>query len=193
VMASIKGTQTEKNVLTAFTGESAARNRYTFWAAAAKKEGFVQIEAIFEETANQEKEHAKRLFKFLEGGEVAINIGLPAGTVDKTLVNLAHAAEGEEYEWQHMYPDFAKVARAEGFELVAKTMESIAVAEKFHGERYRKLAMNIEKGLVFKREDPATVWRCRNCGYIHVGQNAPDVCPACVHPMAHFELVPGNW
>lgn len=193
IMASIKGTQTEKNVLTAFTGESAARNRYTYWAAQAKKEGFVQIEAIFEETANQEKEHAKRLFKFLEGGEVEVTVSLPAGTVDKTIVNLRHAAEGEEHEWQHMYPDFAKVARAEGFEVVAKTMESIAVAEKFHGERYRKLAMNIDKDLVFKREDPQSVWRCRNCGYIHVGKEALELCPACAHPKAHFELAACNW
>ncbi|MDD4017872.1 MAG: rubrerythrin family protein, partial [Kiritimatiellae bacterium] len=140
-----------------------------------------------------EKEHAKRLFKFLEGGEVEVQIGLPAGVIDKTIVNLRHAAEGEEHEWQHMYPDFAKVARAEGFEVIAKTMEAIAVAEKFHGERYRQLAMNIERGLVFKREEPKTVWRCRNCGYIHVGESAPDICPACAHPQAHFELVPGNW
>lgn len=192
-MASIKGTQTEKNVLTAFVGESAARNRYTYWASQAKKDGFVQIESVFEETANQEKEHAKRLFKFLEGGEVEFCAALPAGVIGKTMDNLIHAAEGEEYEWQHMYPDFAKVARAEGFEDIAKAMESIAVAEKFHGERYRKLAANIQKGLVFKREDAKTVWRCRNCGYIHVGLEAPDACPACVHPKAYFELVPGNW
>ena len=192
-MASIKGTQTEKNVLTAFTGESAARNRYTYWAGQAKKEGFVQIEAIFLETADQEKEHAKRLFKFLEGGEVEITIGLPAGVIDKTIVNLRHAAEGEEYETQHMYPEFAKVARDEGFDAVAKVMETIAVAEKFHGERYRKLAANIEKDLVFKRDDPKTVWRCRNCGYIHVGKDAPDLCPACAHPKAHFEVAPSNW
>ena len=192
-MASIKGTQTEKNVLTAFTGESAARNRYTYWAGQAKKEGFVQIEAIFLETADQEKEHAKRLFKFLEGGEVEITIGLPAGVIDKTIVNLRHAAEGEEYETQHMYPEFAKVARDEGFDAVAKVMETIAVAEKYHGERYRKLAANIEKDLVFKRDDPKTVWRCRNCGYIHVGKDAPDLCPACAHPQAHFEVAPSNW
>ena len=192
-MASIKGTKTEKNVLAAFVGESAARNRYTYWSAQAKKEGFVQIEAIFSETADQEKEHAKRLFKFLEGGEVEVSVGLPAGVIGKTMDNLCHAAEGEEYEWQHMYPDFANVARAEGFEEIAKTMEAIAVAEKFHGERYRKLAANIAKGLVFKREDPQTVWRCRNCGYIHVGAEAPDTCPACTHPKAHFELAPGNW
>ena len=192
-MASIKGSQTEKNVLTAFTGESAARNRYTYWAAQAKKEGFVQIEAIFEETANQEKEHAKRLFKFLEGGEVQVTIGLPAGVIGKTADNLKHAAEGEEYEWKHMYPDFAKVARAEGFEEIAKTMESIAVAEKFHGERYRALAANIQKGIVFKRDDAKTAWRCRNCGFIHVGPEALDVCPACAHPKAQFEIAALNW
>ena len=192
-MASIKGTKTEKNVLTAFAGESAARNRYTYWAAQAKKEGFVQIEAIFEETSNQEKEHAKRLFKFLEGGDVEICVALPAGVIGKTMDNLNHAAEGEEHEWQHMYPDFAKVARAEGFEEIAKTMEAIAVAEKFHGERYRKLAMNIQKGIVFAREDVKTTWRCRNCGYIHTGSSAVDICPACAHPKAHFELVACNW
>jgi rubrerythrin len=192
-MASIKGTQTEKNVLKAFIGESAARNRYTYWAGQAKKEGFVQIEAIFEETANQEKEHAKQLFKFLEGGEVEVSAALPAGVIGKTMDNLNHAAEGEEYEWQHMYPDFAKEARAEGFENIAKVMESIAVAEKFHGERYRALASNIAKGIVFKRDDPMTVWRCRNCGYLHVGNEAMDVCPACHHPKAHFELAALNW
>ncbi len=192
-MASIKGTQTEKNVLTAFTGESAARNRYTYWAAQAKKEGFVQIETIFEETANQEKEHAKQLFKFLEGGEVQVSIGLPAGVIGKTMDNLNHAAEGEEHEWKHMYPDFAKTARAEGFEAVAKAMESIAIAEKFHGERYRALAANIQKGIVFKREDQMTVWRCRNCGFVHMGAEAMDVCPACSHPKAHFEIAALNW
>ena len=192
-MVSIKGTKTEKNVLSAFTGESAARNRYTYWAAQAKKDGFVQIEAIFEETADHEKEHAKRLFKFLQGGEVQIQVGLPAGVIVKTLDNLVAAAEGEEYEWQQMYPEFAKVAREEGFEEIAKTMEAIAVAEKFHGERYRKLAANIEKGTVFLRDDATTVWRCRNCGFTHVGKEAMDVCPACAHPKAHFELLPTNW
>ena len=192
-MKSIKGTRTEKNLLASFAGESQARNRYTYFASAAKKEGLIQISMIFEETANQEKEHAKRLFKFLEGGEVQIEIGLPAGVIGKTMDNLNHAAEGEEYETQHMYPDFAKVARDEGFDAVAKVMETIAVAEKFHGERYRKLAANIEKDLVFKRDDPKTVWRCRNCGYIHVGKDAPDLCPACAHPQAHFEVAPSNW
>ena len=192
-MPSVKGTRTEKNVLTAFVGESAARNRYTYWAAQARKEGFVQIEAIFEETANQEKEHAKRLFKFLEGGEVEVGVALPAGVIGKTVDNLARAAEGEEHEWQQMYPAFAKVAREEGFGEIAACMESIAIAEKFHGERYRALAANIQKGLVFRRDDPMTVWRCRNCGYVHVGAEAPDACPACAHPKAHFELVALNW
>lgn len=192
-MLSIKGSKTEKNLLIAFAGESAARNRYTYWAAQAKKDGFVQIQSIFDETAGHEKEHAKRLFKFLEGGSVNIEVGLPAGVIGKTYDNLIHAAEGEEYEWQEMYPEFAKVARDEGFEEIAKTMESIAIAEKFHGERYRQLAANIIDGKVFKREDNATIWRCRNCGYIHVGACALDICPACIHPMAHFELLPGNW
>ncbi len=192
-MASIKGTQTEKNVLTAFAGESAARNRYTYWASKAKKDGYVQISAIFEETADQEKEHAKRLFKFLEGGDVEINIGLPAGVIGHTIDNLKSAATGEEYEWQHMYPDFAKIAREEGFEMVATTMESIAVAEKFHGERYRALAANIEKGIVFKRDNEQTTWRCRNCGYTHVGTEAIAMCPACVHPQSHFEILLTNW
>ena len=192
-MVSIKGTKTEKNVLSAFTGESAARNRYTYWAAQAKKDGFVQIEAIFEETANHEKEHAKRLFKFLQGGEVQIQVGLPAGVIGKTLDNLVAAAEGEEYEWQQMYPEFAKVAREEGFEEIAKTMEAIAVAEKFHGERYRKLAANIEKGTVFLRDDATTVWRCRNCGFVYEGRRAPKLCPACKHPQAFYEVLAENY
>jgi len=192
-MASVKGTQTEKNLLTAFAGESAARNRYTYWASKAKKDGYVQISAAFEETSLQEKEHAKRLFKFLEGGEVEINIGLPAGVIGDTFDNLNNAATGEEYEWQHMYPDFAKVAREEGFELIALAMESIAVAEKFHGERYRAMAARIQAGTSFKRDDAQTSWRCRNCGYIHVGVEAIAVCPACVHPQAHFEIAPSNW
>jgi len=192
-MASIKGTQTEKNLLTAFAGESAARNRYNYWASKATKDGYVQIASIFEETANQEKEHAKRLFKFLEGGEVEVTLALPAGVIGATLDNLKDAACGEEHEWQHMYPDYARVARTEGFEAIAKAMESIAVAEKFHGERYRALAANIEQGIVFKRDSALTVWRCRNCGYIHVDAEAAQVCPACVHPQAHFELVPANW
>jgi len=192
-MADLKGSQTEKNILTAFAGESAARNRYTYWASKAKKDGYVQIADIFEETASQEKEHAKRLFKFLEGGDVEISIALPAGVIGSTLDNLKSAAEGEEHEWQHMYPEYAEIARQEGFEAVAVAMESIAVAEKFHGERYRQFAANIEKGIVFKRESEQSVWRCRNCGYLHVGSEAPQSCPACIHPQAHFELQPSNW
>lgn len=192
-MASIRGTRTEKHLLTAFAGESAARNRYTYWAAQAKQEGFVQVEAIFEETASQEKEHAKRLFKYLEGGEAEVTIGLPAGVIGKTAENLDAAAEGEEHEWQHMYPAFAAVAREEGYAEIAAVFEAIAVAEKFHGERYRRLAANIREGAVFRRGDPKTVWRCRNCGYTHVGTDAPDTCPACAHPQAHFELLPDNW
>jgi rubrerythrin len=187
-MASIQGTRTEKNVLTAFVGESAARNRYTYWAAQARKDGFMQIESIFEETAQQEKEHAKRLFKFLEGGEVGICAALPAGVIGTTMDNLEAAAAGEEHEWQHMYPDFAAVAREEGFETIARAMESIAVAERFHGERYRALAASIREGRVFRRESSQTRWRCRNCGYIHVGEEALDACPACLHPRAHFEV-----
>ncbi len=192
-MAALKGSQTEKNILTAFAGEAAARNRYTYWASKAKKDGYVQIADIFAETADQEKEHAKRLFKFLEGGDVEVNIALPAGVIGETLDNLKHAAEGEEHEWQHMYPEYAEIARQEGFDAVATAMDSIAVAEKFHGERYRQLAANIEKGVVFKRDSEQTVWRCRNCGYLHVGREAPQSCSACIHPQAHFELKPSNW
>lgn len=186
-MPSIKGTQTEKNVLKAFVGESAARNKYTFWAGQARKEGFEQIAAVFQETADQEKEHAKRLFTFLEGGEVELTVTLPAGVIATTLENLKHAAEGEEYEWQTMYPSFAATAKAEGFGEIAAVMTCIAVAEKYHGERYRSFAASIQAGTVFKREDAKTVWRCRNCGYLHTGAAAPDKCPACAHPQAYFE------
>ena len=187
-MASLKGTQTEKNVMTAFTGESAARNRYTYWAGQAKKDGYEQIAAAFQETADQEKEHAKRLFKFLEGGTVEVTAGLPAGVIGTTLENLKAAAGGEEHEWQEMYPAFAAIAKQEGFAEIAEVMQAIAVAEKFHGERYRKLAANIEAGTVFKRDCPETVWRCRNCGFLHTGAGAPDKCPACAHPQAYFQL-----
>ena len=192
-MASLKGTQTEKNVMTAFTGESAARNRYTYWAGQAKKDGYEQIAAAFQETADQEKEHAKRLFKFLEGGTVEVTAGLPAGVIGTTLDNLKAAAEGEEHEWQRMYPDFAAVADQEGFAEIAAVMLAIAKAEKFHGERYRQFAANIEAGTVFARGCPETVWRCRNCGYTHTGAEAPAKCPACAHPLAHFELIPENF
>ena len=193
-MKSIKGTKTEKNILTAFAGESQARNRYTFFASVAKKEGFVQISNIFEETANQEKEHAKRLFKFLEGGEVEITAAFPAGIIAKnTTDNLAEAAGGEDYEWQTMYPAFAKTAREEGFEEIATAMENIANAEKQHSRRYTALKNNILAGKVFKKDSKVT-WRCLNCGYVHYDSNiAPDMCPACAHPQAHFELLCENW
>jgi rubrerythrin len=191
-MTDLKGSLTEKNLLTAFAGESQARNRYTYFASQAKKDGFVQIQSIFEETANQEKEHAKRLFKFLEGGEVEIKAGFPAGVIGSTQDNLKASAAGEHYEHTEMYPDFAKTAREEGFEAIATVFESIAVAEKQHEKRYLDLSANIEAGRVFKR-DTEVVWRCRNCGYLHTGNEAPEVCPACAHPRAHFELLGENY
>ena len=191
-MASLKGTQTEKNLLTAFSGESQARNRYSYFASKAKKEGYVQISEIFTETANQEKEHAKRLFKFLEGGEVEITGAFPAGVIGTTLENLKDSAAGEHYEQTVMYPEFAKTAREEGFDSLAEVFEAIAVAEKQHEKRYADLAANIETGIVFKRDEKVT-WRCRNCGYLHEGNEAPEVCPACDHPQAHFELLGENW
>jgi len=191
-MAKLKGTQTEKNLLTAFSGGSQARNRYTYFASKAKKEGYVQISEIFIETANQEKEHAKRLFKFLEGGEVEITGAFPAGVIGTTLENLKDSAAGEHYEQTVMYPEFAKTAREEGFDSLAEVFEAIAVAEKQHEKRYAELAANIEAGTVFKRDEKVT-WRCRNCGYLHEGNEAPDVCPACDHLQAHFELLGENW
>ena len=187
-MNNLKGTKTEKNILTAFAGESQARNRYSYFASQAKKDGFVQIAAIFEETANQEKEHAKRLFKLLEGGEVEVQAAFPAGVIGSTAENLKASAGGENYEWTEMYPSFAKVAREEGFKNIAEIFEAIAVAEKQHEKRYLDLMKNIEDGTVFKK-DKKVVWRCRNCGYLHEGTEALDVCPACVHPKAHFELL----
>jgi rubrerythrin len=189
---SLKGTQTEKNLLIAFAGESQARNRYTFFASKAKKEGLVQIADIFEETANQEKEHAKRFFKFLEGGELEVTASFPAGTIGTTLENLRAAAAGEEHEWTVMYPGFAQVARQEGFEQVALAFEAISVAEKQHGKRYQELADNLEAGRVFKRNGTVT-WRCRNCGYLHEAEEAPRACPACLHPQSYFELLGENW
>ncbi len=191
-MASLKGTQTEKNLLTAFAGESQARNRYTYFASQAKKEGYVQISDIFTETANQEKEHAKRFFKFLEGGEVEITGAFPSGVIGTTLENLKAAAAGEHYEHTEMYPGFAKIAREEGFNDVAAVFEAISVAEKQHEKRYVDLAANIEAGKVFKKDETET-WRCRNCGYLHKGEEAPELCPACAHPQAHFELLGENW
>jgi len=189
---SIKGTRTEKNLLTAFAGESQARNRYSYFASQAKKEGYVQIAAIFEETANQEKEHAKRLFKFLEGGEVTIEAAYPAGVIGTTLENLKAAAAGENYEHTEMYPEFAKIAEEEGFPEIAAVFRNIAVAEQYHEKRYKDLAANIENDRVFKREQPVK-WRCRNCGYVHEGPEAPETCPACAHPRAYFELYGENW
>jgi rubrerythrin len=191
-MAELKGTQTEKNLLTAFAGESQARNRYTYFASQAKKEGYVQMSAIFTETAEQEKEHAKRLFKFLEGGEVEIAGAFPAGIIGTTLENLKEAAAGEHHEYTEMYPGFAKVAREEGFNEIADVMEAIAVAEKQHEKRYLDLAANIEAGRVFKRDGTVT-WRCRNCGYLHEGDEASEECPACAHAQAHFELLGENY
>ncbi len=191
-MAALKGTQTEKNLLTAFAGESQARNRYTYYASKAKKEGYAQISDIFTETADQEKEHAKRLFKLLEGGEVEISGAFPAGTIDPTVENLKAAAAGENYEHTEMYPGFAKVAEEEGLSDIAAVFLAIAVAEKQHEKRYLDLAANIDAGRVFNRETPV-VWRCRNCGYLHEGNEALETCPACDHPQAHFELLGENW
>ena len=191
-MSTLKGSQTEKNILTAFAGESQARNRYTYFASQAKKDGYVQISSIFEETANQEKEHAKRLFKLLEGGEAEISASFPAGVIGTTLENLLEAAGGENYEHTIMYPEFAKTAMEEGFKNIASIFMAIAVAEKQHEKRYRDLAANIEAGRVFKREDTVT-WRCRNCGYLHEGTEAVEECPACAHKQAHFELLGENY
>ncbi len=191
-MARLKGTQTEKNILTAFAGESQARNRYTYFAGKAKKEGFVQMAHIFEETADQEKEHAKRLFKLLEGGEVEIMAAFPAGVIGTTLENLKASAAGENYEHTEMYPGFAETARKEGFQDIAMIFEAIAVAEKQHENRYNRLAANIAGGKVFKK-DKAVTWRCRNCGYLHEGDAAPGACPACAHPQTYFELLGENY
>jgi len=189
---SLKGSQTEKNVLTAFAGESQARNRYTYFAKQAKKDGFVQISQIFDETANQEKEHAKRLFKFLEGGEIEVVAAFPAGIIGGTYDNLIASADGERYEYTEMYPGFAKVAREEGFEAIGMAMEMIAVAEKQHEKRYIELAGNLKADRVFKREQIAK-WRCLNCGYVTEAIEAPETCPACDHPQAYFELLGENW
>jgi len=191
-MADLKGTRTEKNLLAAFAGESQARNRYTYFAGQARKDGYVQIAEIFEETANQEKEHAKRFFKFLKGGDVEIQAAFPAGVIGSTAENLRAAAMGEHEEWEHMYPGCARIAREEGFEAIASVFENIAIAEKQHEKRYLGLLKNIEAGTVFKKEKKV-VWRCRNCGFIHEGDEAVKSCPACAHPQAHFELLAENW
>jgi rubrerythrin len=191
-MGNLRETQTEKNILTAFAGESQARNRYTYFASQAKKDGYVQISEIFTETANQEKEHAKRLFKLLQGGEVEIAAAFPAGVIGTTLDNLKEAAAGENYEYTDMYPGFAKTAEKEGFQEIAEVFKAIAVAEKQHEKRYLALAANVASGSVFKKKN-SVVWRCRNCGYLHEGDSAPEECPACAHPQAHFELLGENW
>jgi len=191
-MAALKGSQTEKNLMGAFAGESQARNRYTYFAGAARKEGYIQIADIFEETANQEREHAKRFFKYLEGGTVEITASFPAGIIGSTADNLKAAADGEYEEWSALYPEFARIARKEGFEAVAKTFEAVSVAEKHHEKRYRGFLANISAGTVFKKQKKVT-WRCRNCGYLHEGTEAPDVCPACTHKKDHFELLAENW
>ena len=191
-MKSLKGTKTEQNLLKAFAGESQARTRYTFFASKAKKEGYEQISAIFEETANQEKEHAERFFKFLEGGMVEITASFPAGVIGTTAENLAAAAAGENEEWDELYPHFAETAKEEGFPEVAAAFTNIAKVEKHHEERYRKLLKNIEEGKVFKK-DEETDWQCRNCGYVHHGKEAPSVCPACLHPQSYYEEEKKNY
>ncbi len=191
-MNSLKGTKTEKNLLTAFAGESQARNRYTFFASQAKKEGFIQIANVFEETANHEKEHAKRFFSYLEGGEVEIQAAFPAGKIGNTYENLKAAEAGENYEQTKMYPEFAKIAREEGFEEIALLFEAVAISERQHEKRYRELAENVKTGKVFKREEKV-VWKCINCGYLHTGNEPPEKCPACAHPKAYFELLGENW
>lgn len=191
-MKSLKGTETEKNLLKAFAGESQARNRYTYFASKAKKEGYEQISAIFTETANQEKEHAKRLFKFLEGGEVEITASFPAGVIGSTVENLKASAGGENYEYTEMYPEFARVAEEEGFKDIAVVFRKIAVAEEAHEKRYLALVKNIEENKVFEKEGEV-VWQCRNCGYVHKGSKAPEKCPACDHPKAYFELKNENY
>jgi rubrerythrin len=188
----LQGSKTQTNLMAAFAGESQARNRYTYFASKAKKEGFVQIANIFEETANQEREHAKRLFKFMTGGETEITGAFPFGTIGATTDNLKAGAAGENFEWTEMYPGFAVTAREEGFAAIADVFEAIAVAEKQHEKRYLELAANIDAGKVFTK-DAAVTWRCLNCGFTADGADAPGVCPACAHPQAHFEILGENW
>ena len=191
-MPSLKGTQTEKNLLIAFAGESQARNRYTFFASQAKKEGYIQISKVFEETANQEKEHAERLFKFLEGGLVHIEWDFPAGVIGDTAENLVAAANGEKEEYTEMYPSFAKVAREEGFEEIAQVMGAISVAEKHHEERYLTLLSELQKDETFKKSE-RIVWECLNCGHLVMGKQAPEVCPVCMYSQGFFEVRSENY
>jgi rubrerythrin len=189
---SVKGTKTEKSLLTAFAGESQARNRYTFFASQARKEGYEQIANIFTETAGNEKEHAEIFFKYLEGGDVEINAAYPAGIIGDTLANLEAAAAGEKMEWSEIYKEAEDIARAEGFEDIATSFKEIAEVEEFHEKRYRKLAANVAAGEVFKKKT-AVKWHCTNCGYIHEGPEAPLECPACKHPQAYYELLAENY
>jgi rubrerythrin len=189
---SVKGTQTEKNLLAAFAGESQARNRYTYFASVAKKEGYEQISRFFIETADNEKEHAKVFFKYLEGGEVEITSSYPAGMIKDTKTNLDEAAKGENLEWTTLYQDFAKTAKDEGFPEIARSFEQIAKVERFHEERYRKLRSNMDKSEVFKKKS-TTKWHCLNCGYVHEGDEAPKECPACKHPQVFFEVLAENY
>ncbi len=191
-MQSIKGSETEKNLLKSFAGESQASNRYLFAAGVAKKEGYVQIADIFEETARQEQQHAKRFFKFLEGGDLEVTACFPAGVIGTTAENLKAAALGENEEWTELYPAFAALAEKEGFNEIAAAWRAISVAETQHEKRFKDLLMTVENDRVFQREEAVT-WRCRNCGYLHTGESALDKCPACIHPQAHFELLGENW
>lgn len=192
MVKSLKGTQTEKNLLISFAGESQARNRYTFFASKAKKEGYVQISQIFEETAAQEKEHGERFFKFLEGCDLQITASFPAGMIRTTLENLQEAAMGEYHEASDMYPEFAKTADEEGFGEIAEVFRAVSVAERYHELRFKELAENIKMDRVFKRPQKVT-WRCLNCGYIHEGESAPEICPACAHAQSYFALICRNW
>jgi rubrerythrin len=191
-MKSLKGTETEKNLLAAFAGESQARNRYTFFASQAKKEGYEQIAAIFQETADNEKEHAEVFFKYLQGGDVEIQAMYPAGVIGKTEENLMAAAEGEKMEWGTLYPDFGKTAEDEGFPTISHSFKKIAEVEAYHEKRYRKLLQNVKKKQVFKKEN-VVKWKCRNCGYVYESKEAPDVCPACQHEQSHYELWGENY
>ncbi len=191
-MKTLKGTKTEQNLLKSFAGESQARMRYDYFAKQAKKEGLVQISQIFTETALNEKEHAKRFFKFLEGGAVEITAIYPAGKIGTTLENLKESAEGENEEWTELYPEFAKTALKEGFDEIAEAFTNIAKVEKAHEERYKKLYKNLEEGKVFKSENKI-IWKCQNCGYLHEGESAPDLCPACLHPQAYFQIKETNY
>jgi len=186
-MKSLKGTQTEKNLLAAFAGESQARNRYTYFVGKAKKEGYEQIAAIFQETADNEKEHAEVFFKHLQGGDVEIIAAYPAGVIGSTEENLLAAAEGEKMEWGSLYPDFADTAQKEGFSKVAHSFKKIAEVESYHEKRFRKLLENIKNKRVFKKDNPLK-WKCRNCGFVHEGPEAPDICPACQHPKSYYEV-----